>query len=261
MKYIILLFLFSGCASYQLKQRCEETNWFNYSQQVAFSGKYLEEDGFIKDCKGVDRTNSQQLDLGFKLGRDKMCNYDEIYNRGKSGEPVYFDFCDGLSKAQMKTRYSEGLKIFCTEPSGLAYGKSGAVYKKVCPIGSEPAFMSGYRPGRIQFLNHMIATNKAQIVQLNTEYSNFVSREALASHQYNLIPSGQVCGNRMVYDEAAKKDVSRYVCEVDHAVTAQRDEILRQLGSLRTQMYQVQVKKGKLEIEIKNSEQELLTLK
>lgn len=261
MQYIMLLFLFSGCASYQLKQRCEATNWFNYSQQVAFSGQYLEEDGFIKDCKGVDRTNSQQLDLGFKLGRDKMCTYDEIYNRGKSGEPVFFDFCDGLSKSQMKSRYSDGLKIFCTEPSGLTHGKSGAVYKKVCPVSSEPIFMKGYRPGRIQYLTHVIATNKTQLGLLQGEYASFIHQEAMASHQYNLIPSGQVCGNRMVYDDAAKKDVSRYICEVDTAITSQRNQVLMQLDRIRSQMYQVKVKKEKLETENDNAEKELLTLR
>lgn len=261
MKYIILLFLFSGCASYQLKQRCEATNWFNYSQDVAFNGKYLEEDGFIKDCKGVDRTNSQQLDLGFKLGRDKMCTYDEIYTRGKSGEPVYFDFCDGLSRGQMRARHDEGLKIFCTEPSGLSYGKSGVVYKKVCPISSEPAFMKGYRPGRTEFLTLLIKTNNAQIAQLESQYSDLIRRESRANHEYNLIPNGHVCSNRMVYDEAAKKDVSRYICVVDSALTAQRDNVIRQLGIVRSEMHDTRSKIGKLQVEIKNSEQELLTLK
>lgn len=261
MKYIILLFLFSGCANYLLKERCEQTNWFNYSQGVAYSGKYLEEDGFIKDCKGVDRISAQQIDLGFKLGREKMCTYDEMYRRGKEGQPVYFDFCDALSKSQMKLKYDSGLKIFCTEPNGLVYGRSGSVYLKVCPITSEVPFMNGYRPGRSQFLSLLIQTKKNEILQLEAAYVELVRRETIANHQYNLIPSGQTCGNREVYNEDTKKNMVVTVCEVDSSITSQRNMIIDQLDRVRREMYSSRLQKQKLSDDIQAAEHELLILK
>ncbi len=72
MKKIIYLFVslsFVSCANYTLKKQCEETNWFDYSQKVAFSGRYLEEDKTL---------------------------------------------------LQMKSRYEEGLKTFCTADPALS---------------------------------------------------------------------------------------------------------------------------------------------
>lgn len=261
MKHIILLFLFSGCANFMLKDRCEKTNWFNYSQEVAYSGKYLEEDGFIKDCKGVDRISAQQIDLGFKLGREKMCTYDEMYRRGKEGQPVYFDFCDSLSKSQMKLKYDTGLKIFCTEPNGMVYGRSGAVYLKVCPIYSDVPFMNGYRPGRSQYLSLLIQTKKNEIIQLESGYVELIRRETTANTQYNLIPTGQTCGYREVYNEENKKNMVVTVCEVDSSLTSQRSMVIDQLDRIRREMYSSRIQKQKLSEEIKMAEQELLVLK
>lgn len=262
MKYILLLFLFlSGCANYRLKERCEKTNWFNYSQNVAYSGKYLEEDGFVKDCKGVDRVSSQQLDLGFKLGREKMCTYDEMFRRGRQGEPVYFEFCEALSKTQMKLNYDNGLKIFCTESSGLFYGKSGAIYLKVCPVSSEALFMSGYKPGRTEYLNQLISSQKSEIIQLEADYTELIHQEATANHQYNIIPSGQVCSNREVYNEDTKKNSVVTVCEVDSSISNQRTALIQQLDQIRSEMYRSRLKKQKISDDIKTEELELLTLK
>src|SRR3989338_3097507 len=110
----ILVLFTMGCANWALQDKCEKTNWFEYSQGVAYQGKYLEEDGFIKACKGIDSTSAVQLDLGFKQGREKMCQYDEIHSRAKEGVPVFFKFCDGLEMNRMKYLYQQGLVSYCT---------------------------------------------------------------------------------------------------------------------------------------------------
>lgn len=261
MKYIILLSLFlSGCASYFLKEKCEKTNWFNYSQEVAFSGRYLEEDGFVKDCKGVDRTNSQQLDLGFKLGRDKMCTYPEINKRGKEGEPVFFQFCDGLSQVQMRAYYTDGLKIFCTEPSGMNYGKSGSVYKKVCPMDWEIKFFKGYNPGRVQFLTLLVQTKTLEIAQLDRQYGDEVLQERNINRQYDLIPTSLSCSDRKVYDKATEKDVIKTICEENSSITSQRGDLISQLNRIRSAMSEITLKISNLREDIKKAQAELLVL-
>lgn len=212
MKYIILLFLFSSCANYQLKQTCEKTNWFQHAQSVAYSGKYLEEDNLVKNCKSVDRYQHADADSGFKLGRDKMCTYDEIYNRGKQGQQLNFIFCDGLSQNQMKAKYQAGLKIFCTESSGSSYGKSGALYQKVCPTETEISFMKGYKPGRYQYLGLVIKNKKSQLVDLEQEYNDSLNLERSLTSQYSSIPQSQLCLYKDVYDESKKKSTMQYVC-------------------------------------------------
>lgn len=261
MKYILLLSLFlSGCASYFLKERCEKTNWFNYSQELAFSGRYLEEDGFVKDCKGVDRANSQQLDLGFKLGRDKMCTYQEINKRGKDGEPVFFQFCDGLTEGQMRLQYTEGLKIFCTESNGMTYGKSGSVYKKVCPMDWELKFFKGYIPGRIQFLTVLVQTKTNEIAQAELQYNELTLRERYINLQYSAIPSTQVCHQRMVYDSNVKKDVARTICEENSTITSQRGDLISQLDRVRGSLGRTISIISELREDIKKAQAELLVL-
>ncbi len=260
MKYIILLFLFSSCANYQLKNTCEQTNWFQYAQSVANSGRYLEEDSFAKECKSVDRIQYSQADLGFKLGREKMCTYDEMYNRGKDGKQVYFNFCDGLSLNQMKSKYQSGLKVFCTETSGLSYGKSGESYQKVCPAETESSFLKGYKPGRHQYLTLVIKNKKSQLLDLEREYNMSISQENTLNHQYNLIPQTQDCKHVSVYDEAAKKNVIKQVCVEDEMTKRQRGDIISRLNSTRSNSSEILNKQKQIKSEIEKAEHESLTL-
>lgn len=255
-----MLFLFSSCANYQLKQACEKVNWFDHAQSIAYSGRYLEEDSLVKDCRSVDTIQMSQADLGFKLGRDKMCSYDEIYNRGKEGQNVYFGFCDGLSQAQMKSKYQAGLRIFCTEPSGSSYGKSGAIYQKVCPAESETAFMKGYKPGRYQYLKLVIKNKSNQLVDIEEEYKTSIALESSLNSQYNLIPVSQICRNKEVYDEATKKSSIQYICTTDPVITSQRDETMQRLNKARSNSAEILEKKKKIKSDLENAEHETLSL-
>ena len=123
------LFLLSACSNFSLKERCEKTNWFEYSRDLANSGRYLEEDTFIKECKGVDLTSAVQLDLGFKSGRQRYCTYENFLRQGESGEPVNFKMCDNLVMYSMQERYGAGLKNYCTAKVGYVVGSTGKIYK------------------------------------------------------------------------------------------------------------------------------------
>lgn len=260
MKYIILLFLFSSCANYQLKNTCEQTNWFQYAQSVANSGRYLEEDSFAKECKSVERIQYSQADLGFKLGREKMCTYDEMYNRGKEGKQVYFNFCDGLSLNQMKSKYQSGLKVFCTEPSGLGYGKSGESYQKVCPAEAEPTFLKGYKPGRMQYLALVIKNKKSQLLDLEREYNMSISQQNDLNRQYNLIPQTQDCHHVSVYNEATKQNVVQRVCTENEVNQRQRQDLIERLNANRNSSNEILNKQKQLKSEIEKAEHESLTL-
>ena len=86
MKILLTLGLclsYFGCAS-ALKERCEKTNWFEHSRDLALDGRYLEEDLLIKECNGIDTTSAVQLDLGFKSGHERYCTYENYFRKGEA---------------------------------------------------------------------------------------------------------------------------------------------------------------------------------
>ena len=237
--YIKWLFLFFAvqttlsCASWDLKDRCEKQNWFEYSQKLAFSGKYLEEDQFVKECKGVDRTNATQLDLGFKLGREKMCSYDEIYLRATQGQPVFFKFCDGLDMFTMKKKFSDGLLVYCTPTRGYEFGKTGQVYQKVCSANQEIKFLPSYYKGRKEFLTQFLNDKKSVLAQQESLLKSLNINETNASNAYSSIPHVLNCETIKVYNEATKANESKTVCSEPYYIQNQRSRLYNDLLEAR----------------------------
>ncbi|HEY1079150.1 MAG TPA: DUF2799 domain-containing protein, partial [Bdellovibrio sp.] len=74
---LILALSTTGCANYFIKKDCESTNWFEHGQKVAQSGKWLNADKKVMDCRRVEaEIQESQLDQGFKSGVQKYCNND-----------------------------------------------------------------------------------------------------------------------------------------------------------------------------------------
>jgi len=238
----IALALFSmllcSCSTWVLKEKCQATNWFEYSQKVAYQGKYLEEDGFIKDCRGVDRINDVQLDLGFKLGREKMCTYDEIYKRATQGQPVFFKFCDGLEAPLMKKRYQDGLNIFCTNDQGYSYGKSGQDYLKVCPAQQEVQFLPGYYRGRFEYLTQFLIDKRELESKQLGNIQSYSQSESNASRAYSSIPNLLDCNSLQVYNEATKQNENRTVCSEPFYIRSQRESLYSEMSSASSSLSQ-----------------------
>ncbi|MEM1163847.1 MAG: DUF2799 domain-containing protein, partial [Pseudomonadota bacterium] len=59
--------------------------------------------------------------------------------------------------AAYQTGRTEGLKTYCTAPSGFQVGYDGRRYRDVCPPALEPDFLQGFRRGRAErpaYLRH-----------------------------------------------------------------------------------------------------------
>ncbi len=203
---------FSGCAS-ALKERCEKANWFEHSRDVALSGRYLEEDLLIKECKGIDSTSAVQLDLGFKSGRERYCAYENYLRRGEAGDLVNFRLCDGLVFRSMQERYASGLKNFCTPEVGFSFGASGKVYQMVCLLQTEEKFLPQYFKGRLQYLEKAIAQVTEDIRILQELQHQIAPQINLISHEISALPSPQQCAQHTVYNEISKKNEARTICE------------------------------------------------
>ncbi len=259
--FYIALILLTSCASWDLKDRCEKTNWFEYSKNIAFTGKYLEEDSFVKECRGVDRIQNDQLDRGFKLGREKMCNYGEIYQRGKDGEPVFFQFCDGLEAIKMKKSYNDGLIVFCTSEVGYTYGKSGKIYQKVCSPDKENIFIPSYNKGRREFLTSENQRLTQKISELTVEKSKLETREYQVSREYSNLPNNlKTCTTKTVYNSQTKLNESHQNCEEPSYIVSQRNELSSSLNNIRSNIrnFESDIKKSRQDFD--NNQLELSKL-
>lgn len=236
LSFLTGLILLSSCSNWAIKDQCKGTNWFEYAQGVSFSGKYLEEDHFVKQCKELDLINAQHLDQGFKLGRDKGCSYDEIFKRGKAGTPVNFKFCDGLEPQLMTKKHRDGLAFFCTADNGYPFGKSGQSYQKVCSAEQEKVFLPTYHSGRKQFLTERKDSLNSQISQIEFSIGNLSQREQNSSRDYHSLPSVHQCFTKTVYNEALKRDESKQICEEASYIRMQRDGLYSQLESIRGEL-------------------------
>ncbi len=238
---IILFSCFSfltACSSWELQERCEKTNWFEYSRDVAQSGRYLEEDGFIKDCKGVDRISSSQIDIGFKSGRQRYCTYENFLRLGQSGEPVNFKLCDNLILAQMQQRYGSGLKDFCVAKVGYDYGSGGKKYKNVCFKPAEEKFLQSYYTGRREYLEKSILQVGQDIQNLQQAQQQVSYQLSSVTNEIHLLPSPQECRVQDVYDPGLQKSVSRNICEEASYIRFQRQTLHSHHTALLSQFQQ-----------------------
>ncbi len=239
MKKIWICFTFltlAGCSNWELKDRCDKTNWFEYSRDVATSGRYLDEDGFIKDCKGVDRISAVQIDLGFKSGRERYCTYETFFRNGEAGEPVNFKMCDNLIMYQMQERYAQGLQNFCKADSGYNYGSSGKVYKNVCIKRDEEKFMPGYLKGRAEYLVRTIAQLEKETVAFQSVQNQVSLEIARFSGEIRDLPSGlRECHTSTEYNMTTKKEEAVQRCEEPYYIRARRDTLYEQADRLRAQ--------------------------
>ncbi|HND86499.1 MAG TPA: DUF2799 domain-containing protein [Pseudobdellovibrionaceae bacterium] len=256
----LLMLGLSGCASWSLKESCEKTNWFEYSQKVANEGRYLEEDAFVKQCKSVEKVDEVQLDQGFKLGREKMCSYDQIQARGRDGVPVFFDFCTGLDSQKMRASFAEGLKSFCTAEKSYTYGRSGKVYQKVCSPQAELKFLPGYQKGRVEYLKELIGSLEKERVEILTTVSGLENSERLASRNLDLIPAIMDCSDKLVYNETQHKDERKRICEEPYYLKSQRETMMSQVSGIRSKLAAEREKLSKLDEKLSQSRQFLAEL-
>lgn len=256
-----LLLFCTGCANWALQKQCEKTNWFEYSQAVAIQGKYLEEDGFVKACKGLDATSAVQLDLGFKQGREKMCQYDEIHSRAKEGVPVFFKFCDGLEMNRMKQLYEQGLTSYCTFEKGYSFAKAGKLYQNLCNPQQEKVFLPGYYKGRKEYLVAYLAELRGKLADLKSLESTYARTEAHIQNEYSTLPSNaRVCSSEMVFNPASQKSEMLSVCEEAPYIRSRRSALWGDLDKIRREMNEIRSNWRETESKINQAQMDLNAL-
>ena len=253
-----LLVLSTGCSS--LKEKCEETNWFAHSQETALSGRYLEEDDFIRQCKTIDRTSATQLDLGFKAGRERYCTYETFLRHGEAGETVNFKMCDNLTMSSMQERYAQGLGSFCTAKVGYLYGSSGKVYKNVCLKMSETVFLPAYHQGRREHLTKSAQDLVVDISSMEDLQSQLERQMNAISREITALPSVQDCGFESSYNHTTQKSESHWVCREASYIRSQRSQLYGDMDPLRRQFSTQAAVLQKLKLNLQKAREEMAKL-
>lgn len=250
-----------GCASYFKRQECEKVNWYEYGQNLALKGKFLEQDTFVKECKEVEaKIAYAKLDLGFKSGREKYCSPQQIYLTGKSGDILEYNFCDSLSKATMEANYQKGLNEFCTAKSGFEYGTSGKVYKNVCKGSAEEAFLPEYKKGRKKYLAAAIIESERKIYDLDRSISNVRRDKEVKLIELAAMPSATRYETVKEYDAltSSYKTVTKQV--EDPYISNRRNNIQHDIDSLQGKISSMETEQSQLKKDMSQMRQELATL-
>jgi hypothetical protein len=67
--------------------------------------------------------------------------------------------------------YRKGLAKYCTAENGRHHGSIGGEYRYICDKESEPGFLSGYLPSKLEFLSQSVVDLREQNEKLKSENS------------------------------------------------------------------------------------------
>lgn len=164
---IAFLFSQTACSSFFNRRECENTNWYDYGQKVALSGRRLSGDEFVGDCRRVSaEIREADLDNGFKQGMAKYCEPNQIFQLGKSGEKFSTEMCDGENLRHLSSRHESGVLEYCGKTNGFAAGAVGRAYNGICPKSLESAFLPEFNRGRKKYLAVLVIENEKKIQDL-----------------------------------------------------------------------------------------------
>lgn len=178
---VVLAISFTSCASYMKRKECENTNWFEHGKKVALSGKWLNSDTHLMECRKVEASISEsQVDQGFKNGLQIYCSPTEAYNVGKSGTPYSNDLCEGPQSTVLRQKHKQGIEDYCHKSNGYNAGSSGKKYQNVCPANLEPAFLVEYKKGRKKYVSAAIDVQNSSLTRKSMELNSQKMRTSMA---------------------------------------------------------------------------------
>ena len=117
-----------------------------------------------EECEGADWHG-----LGFKgavQGERLRGSLPDRYRRCEEKHNVRPDF------EAVKTGYSEGLKYFCTQDSGMTFGREGGSYRFTCPKDAEKTFLDGYRTGKLDYVSDRVESLEDEVRRLRHDVSD-----------------------------------------------------------------------------------------
>ena len=101
----------------------------------------------LKDCKELN---------SYEYGHKTALHEIDANTFNKHKEKCTQKYQITLNQTQYDKGYKQGIKKLCTHQGGYNLGLSGTVYRKICSKKSEPGFLTGYKDGRIEYLEEEV---------------------------------------------------------------------------------------------------------
>ena len=228
LKFTILFsisLLLCSCASYFTRKDCESKNWFDYGYQIAMSGKRLNSDTYLNDCRKVEaEIQESQLDLGFKSGMSNYCKPEIVYASGKKGQFFNSELCDPGQVKMLTAKHNDGVQAFCEPSSGFNFGSAGGNYNQICPKEKEEAFMKEYRKGRKKYLTASISENQNRIQKINSDINLSSLRKSNLEGELKVVEAIQLVrptpanANQSDPTEDKKRDLKSKINQSDNEI-------------------------------------------
>ena len=242
------LLLVSSCAS-ELKRRCKATNWFEYGQSVALSGRRLNADDFVTQCKKEDvEVDEAQIDVGFKTGMGRYCTADGATETGRKGDVFNDELCDPHTVPALRKDYNKGVALYCKPDSGYEQGALGKTYKNVCPEKVEEAFLKQFKRGKRVYISNIIAAKETEASDAERESREAGSRESRLRAQLTALSAAQtqVRASQNLSPEA-RTDLDRQLSTLESRISSesrQRSTKERLVQTLRGEIRELRVQLG-----------------
>jgi hypothetical protein len=234
-----LVVLLSSCASYFTRKECEKLNWYQVGFDAALRGDRISNDDVVSKCRKADAEISEsQLDVGFKAGMNRYCQPDGVFQTGKSGELFNTEFCEPGQISFLRKRHQDGLTAYCQD--GHTAGLSGKKYKNVCAPALEKGFLPEYRKGRKKYLQGMIQNSEVKVRELNSDIDRLSLEKRITDTRLSALP----------YVKTGDQD----------PFVNERSRLNNQSWSLSSNLSQSTQQRSKLQTELDNLKQELVTL-
>ncbi len=188
-KLALLLFCVSqvSCTSYFVRKDCEKLNWYQVGFDAAMRGERIANDAKINQCRKAEADISEsQLDLGFKAGMGRYCDFEQVYQIGKLGDNFNTEFCDPGQLSRLKQRHHEGIVVYCQ--NGTVEGLSGKKYQQVCPENLEKSFLPDYRKARKKYLQGVLVNDQEKLTSVDNELKLLQSEKWMVDGHLSSLP-------------------------------------------------------------------------
>lgn len=255
--FLILCALgFSGCASYFLRKNCESKNWYQHGYDLAMRGQRINSDDFVLQCRKAEAEISEsQLDTGFKAGMANYCKPDVVFQTGRNGEVLNFDFCEPGQAKILRARHAEGVKLYCEPQNAFQVGSSGKAYTKICSQDQEKAFLPEFQRGRKRFLQAKINETQNRISDLDRRIIEEDRETRNLQMQLAIIPPPQEVINRTVTPTGITEQK-----ETRDPYADKRNQVTNNLRIQESQVRELQGQHQQIKEELYGYQRELQTL-
>ncbi len=261
--FVIAAFSLTGCASYFKKRSCEKTNWYEFGEKVALSGKWLNSNQSLNECRKLEAdVDESELDKGFKSGVSQYCTIKNAEYNGRIGGKFSEDICNGPQLNSLVQSYNKGLMFFCSKENALEVGLSGKQYENNCPTNMEKNFLVGYKKGRLVWAKQSLENKTNELSSIEKELPFQKQSVSLSEHEVRILENMKTdMENRknLAYGNQSQETITMYEIEINRISNDLSNKRFH-LESLKTTLKDMEKKQSQLKSEITSLKIELAQL-